>query len=223
MNAYLEECIDAAKSIDTAKLAATPLGEEIGWESGSESDFHILGQFPVRQMMQWVGIKGPRRRSSNPKNRLHQEVRFIGWCTEASPDLRPLVPSFIGLVSVEGSKATALITEDASRGNSVDVWSNPTSARSRELIRVAFSDFGEGCELQSAELKRTTAFEVDGQERLLDFTPPPVLYRTANAPDAYLDLHGDIMDAIPDLTITLPFESRLGQDLHKQYDTLLHF
>lgn len=223
MNTYLGECIDAVKSIDLPALAATPLGEEIGWETGSESDFHVLGQFSVSKTMQWVGIKGPRRQSSDPITRLQQEVKFIGQCTEVSPDLRPLVPSFIGLVSVEDSKAMALITEDASRGNTIEVWGTPTSARSRELIDAAFSDFGEGYSLQRSELNRTTAFDVDGQERLLDFTPPPVLYRVGNAPDSYVELHGDIMDAIPELTITLPHDSILGQDLHRLYTDLPQF
>lgn len=220
MNAYLEECIDAVKSIDLPTLAATPLGEEIGWETGSESDFHVLGRFSVRNTMQWVGIKGPRWQSSDPIVRAQQELGFIGQCTEGSPDLRPLVPSFIGLISVEGSEAMALITEDASQGKAVDMRSVPTSVRSRELIDTAFRNFGKGYRLQRAELDRTTAFDVGGQERLLDFTPPPVLYSSGDTPHSYEELHVDIWDAIPELTIALPLDSILGQDLHMHYTGL---
>jgi hypothetical protein len=96
-----------------------------------------------------------------------------------------------------------------------------TSQRVRELLYAPFKEQGpiENV-LEGQTLRKTTAFEVDGQERLLDFTPRPVKRKYLKDFPPYTQRFKAVYVSRPDFEVTVPHHSPLGSALHREYGKL---
>jgi hypothetical protein len=220
---YIEHCKATVAGINLDELAALPLGPEVGM-AGSGFKFcqlGQLGQLGIDGRQEWIGAKVPRMQVTDVQDRLRQEVPFLAYCLDSQPRLRSRVPNFMGILAVEGSDACALLTEDVSRGGQFGVHSRRASHDSRALFYVSFSQLGGyRSVLDVVELDFTTAFDVDGEERLLDFTPLPVNKHciTREAKPEYWQLHDRVSNEIEALTVTVPGDSPLGRAVRNECD-----
>lgn len=139
------------------------------------------------------------------------------FLAEHIPEIESSLPTFTGMVAVASEIEPiplAVITEDASQGGRLEVWQSPMSQEIRDLLGQRFTQFGEFYEIfDRSTLRNTTAFDVDGEERLLDFTPPPFRLKHYLRLPGYDDLYEYALDRQAEWTIEIPSDSPLAQSL----------
>lgn len=169
--AYLEQCRDLHSDIERAGINLD-IKEPSGW--GSNTIYRSIGSSTLNSgEVVYVGLKQPRSRPAG-LNRLLNELCSISIITERCPELMPLVPQFMGWTEWRSEECN--IAEDATRGGQTQVYSSKTSKQTRSILTTGFAEFGKLYDVfDDYELDRTTSFKVDGAERLLDFTPSPLL------------------------------------------------
>jgi hypothetical protein len=211
---YLESCIDVANSINPYRLATLKPGEVIG--SGSQFTFRPLGRLMIGgHNRQYVGLKSPRKRQPgkiSAADKLISEMASISLYTSGSPDLLPKMPAFMCLLKIKDTDHDFILTEDASEGGAKKVLPRRTLLSTRELLYEQFKDAGSSDDVLDKEvLDMTTAFSVEGVERLLDFTPDPVKTDVLYMKDAIGPHIIAAVERIEDLTLTIPAISPLGK------------
>lgn len=172
---YLEQCADYAASFDPHELGTHTLGVEIG--RGNFFAVAPLGTFAVRGSELHVAAKWGHQPASDVYSRIISEIACISLILREAPELTPLMPLFICELTVDGEER-ALLTEDASKGGQLDVRSMGVSDSTRQALYEAFRVYGpRETVFMEEELDRSLAFDVGGQEKFLDFTPPPLKSR----------------------------------------------
>jgi len=211
---YLDTCREAAETIDVDRLAAMQLGNMA--ERGGEFEFRQLGRLSVGSIgEQYLGVKSARQISGLAFSRVMDEIAFIGLEVHHSPELASYMPSFVNLLRVEDSDAVAILTEDASEGGSKEVHGRRASPTVTEMLYEPFKEQGTiGEVMDRAELRGTVAFDVEGRERLLDFSPRPVKLEYVTESAAFEEYQRQTMLALSEVTITIPGSSVLGQGLN---------
>lgn len=183
-------------------------GIRIG-EDGGEYRTRAIGEIEVCDASIFAAVKLPKGRA-DPILKTQTELSGIELLLSRIPELTPQVPQFMGLIAVEGGKPRAILTEDASRGGQEEVqalWSNMELA---ERVEAAFSrkeDFDY--EVDDESIEQILSFMVGGQQRLLDFTPPPV--RNLGTDDVFDQRADEVLLEGRDLVIDLPASSPLAQ------------
>ncbi len=211
---YFEACKAVVSALDTEELASLALGDVLG--RGSGFAFRQLGKLTIEPgNEQFLGIKVPTANKHAVEARLMGELAFIGLVVEMSPRLMDNVPSFMALARLEGDDILAgILTEDVSQGGKKRVREAPASNRLRKLLYEPFNDLGPIEKVMSDRVcDRSLAFNVEGTEKLLDFTPKPIHEPLLRSSASYRDAFGEAIDLIPDITITLPRSSNLGAAL----------
>lgn len=211
---YFETCKDVVSMVDVEALAALPLGGVVG--SGSGFVFRQLGKLTVANSPgQHFGIKIPTRWKSEAEIRFTDELAFIGLTLEASPELAANMPSFMALATVEGDDEPAgILTEDVSMGGTKKVRGMRASEQVRELIYAPFCELGSlDLVVSEEECDGSLAFNVNGEEKLLDFTPKPISQSLLYSSVSYREALYKVMDMMPELTINLRRNSVLGSAL----------
>lgn len=209
---YLEHCREAMASVDTQALAEMQLGRRIG-AAGSSFVVRHLGTLTILNEHTASSAKVPLPGSS-ANRRLRQELATMTMITDHIPEARPLLPKFMGLVTVEGhNQAAALLTEDVTDNNRHTIQSVPVSQQYRDALATGFREIGtfEGT-FRDEELRSSVAFSVDGQERWLDFTPSPI---NSNGPARQELRHYQyhVADSIDALACMVPADSPLAASL----------
>ena len=200
--------------VDVSELAALPLGEFTG--IGSRFGFRRLDKLLIANTHEeHFGIKLPLVCSADIKRRFGSELAIINFILTTSPELTTNMPRFMALAQVEGAhKPAGIFTEDVSQCGAKDVTEVAASQRVRELLYAPYSNFGTFDEVMSKDdCDNSLAFIVDGEEKLLDLSPPPISIRFAHAPEAYVGMLCEVEELLPELTITIPRDSTLGNTL----------
>jgi hypothetical protein len=208
---YFDECVAFLDAIGAARIAELRVGQESN--RGSQSAMHQLGSVVVGSQKHFLGVKVPIcPRPNEVQLRAAKEIALIDTILRRVPELRGAMPHFIGVLAVgEPQDVRALLTEDATEGGRRRIYPVPVSERIRRLLFGAFVEEGADpyrtfCE---STLERTTAFDDGTRQRLLDFTPPPVLYNALGLTD-YPKLNELVMGHMDLLTVTVSLESPLG-------------
>lgn len=211
---YLENCIDAVAAADVESLAASSFGEVLGKGSGFE--FRSLGKLALyNALKQYIGVKVLTSDKNDATLRLVSELPLISIILDSSPELLSKVPSFMALVSVEGEDSPrCIITEDTSEGGYKRVRGKRASQEVRDLLFRPFQELGSFDEVVNEdECNRSLSFDVGGEEKLLDFTPTPINQSLLYSYSPFKTVRSEMIDAIPDLTITIPRESTFAKYL----------
>jgi len=216
MPRYIEHCKTVIASINPDELAAFPLGAEVG-RPGSTFRLHQLGRLDIAGEPRWIGAKLARIANYDVYDRLREEVAFLTFCLDVQPELKAYVPRFMGILAVEGSAVCAFLTEDASCGGQHAVQPRTASHTTQAMLYAPFSHLGHQSNvLNEVGLVSTTSFDVGGQERLLDFTPPPIngayLFDRTLCPELW-QLENTVQRQTADFTVTVPQDSPLGHSL----------
>lgn len=206
---YLEQCADYAASFDPDKVGTHTLGVEIG--RGNFFAVAPLGTFAVRGSELHVAAKWGHQPASDVYSSIISEIACISLILREAPELTPLMPLFICELTVDG-KERALLTEDASKGGLLDVRSMGVSDSTRQTLYEAFSAYGsrDAVFMEEEQLNRSLAFDVGGQEKLLDFTPPPLKSRIRREASIAVIEHLESGK----LTVNVSGSSALGQAFH---------
>lgn len=211
---YLDICTEVKRCVNVDDLSSRKPGDLVGI-AGSGYCFRQLGALSVTDLKaDYVGLKIPRLTEKGIIARTHYEIAFIALQLNVTPELNSYFPRFMNLIQVEDSDSKALLTEDVSEGGHKELWGQPASSYVREMLYRPFSEYGAMDEvLDHHELNRTTAFDVGGEEKLLDLVPPPVQMRYRRRPDLAKAYSEAVHDALPNITITIPRDSNLADFL----------
>lgn len=207
---YLEHSVNVMQNLDMQALSQEQRGKWLG--SGTGFTMYHLGHISLNGALLPVGLKQSHRSGAHDTiNRLIREVACSELLTERVPQARKFLPAFMGLVAVENNpEAVAILTEDVSDDDAKKVFPRPVNDYMQEQMARGFADIGSADEvLQDEELHNSVAFDVDGQERWLDFTPSPIKL-TGKAQDVYFKKYFAVMDIRDDLTRTIPPDSPLA-------------
>ena len=143
--------------------------------------------------------------------RLQAELTDMLAIADRAPDLMHRLPSVIGLVTIDGQGPAGVIIEDATRGGKYDISSVSTSEDSRQKLAIGFAGRSGLDEMfDKAVLDSGMAFDIDENERFLDFTPSPFRINPHDSPllSRYRDAAEQSMGAI---TINIPSNSPLAK------------
>lgn len=212
---YLDTCKEASRSIDVEALGARTPGGLVG-TAGSGYSFRQLGTLiTAGSTKEHVGLKIPRLEEKDTINRVHADIAFIALQIEVTPELTSYFPRFMNLIQVEDSPAMAILMEDVSEGGQKSVWPAPATQRARQMLYLPYAELGDIHEvLEHWNLDRSTSFDVEGQEKLLDLTPPPIALKYLYYSLPLLQKHFEAaLEALPEVTITIPQDSILGDAL----------
>lgn len=213
---YFEQCAEIVDGIDATALANT--GPRKSTNSGGGFDFSHLGSFSVGGVTQSLGMKGPLSDTDYARIRLKQELTFVDYCLSNSPELNILVPSFMGILAIEGSKAEVFLTEDATEDGALAIRPMLTPQDTRQLLYAPFREQGSYDDVMSNdELNFTLAFRVDGRPRLLDFTPFPIKYSMIWEFPPFKERMKVLGDKLAELVITIPKDTVLGEYIDDNY------
>ena len=137
---YIDHCVETVAGIDPEEIAQRELGELIGGSSHLTSRGTMtfeLGNIATVHGALDIAYKDT---AVNPDWRLVTELRDTAFILSRAPELLSKFPYFAGLIAIEGAYfASGIVTEDASRGNSVEVRN---TRMSNETLGAIWHRFG---------------------------------------------------------------------------------
>lgn len=127
-----------------------------------------------------------------------------------------MVPKFLGILAIEGIGSSAVITEDVSKGGEYELgWEVPLPENIEQELFTAFDWAGNPDQVFNFKsLRKVVAFNVNGQPRLLDFTPPLFRPQFRKWPEYRTALHA-VGDHLEELTITVGRNSLLAGSINE--------
>jgi hypothetical protein len=208
-DSYVERCVAAVASIDAGALSELDVGPEIG--RGSGFAMRMGGVLGVLGADVHCGFKIDNKgQGTFVAPRLQQEVETIDLLLRHVPHLADEVPRFMAGLTIDGSAPVALLTEDASRGGVAEVDSLTQNYRLAHEIAESIKDTPE-VRLHIQRTRAAVSFSVDGQERLLDFTPPPLELADSDDTRIFEIVRNHLVNG--SLSLDIGSDSRLGQSL----------
>ena len=216
---YINQCVEVAGAIDRSALSQLEIGSQIG-ESGKHFVMRSLGHLSIQEVVVPVGVKIPRKIHDYSASdlitlRFQAEQESICLLTERMPELVDEVPKFIAMVSVGQKSPIALLTEDATATGHFPI--SPMHFMERypsdlaSSIEEAF--IGDSSVFVDKDvINESMQFAVGEKRRLLDFTPPPVGFKTVDGGE---ELRDRISEAIFErlAVVDVDSDSPFGQSL----------
>jgi hypothetical protein len=211
---YIEHCKQAVGSIDLAELQSLEVGQMVGKPNhltGDDTFVYAIGSLSIFEGTLPVAIKS----GGISRYRLQNEIVEFAVLADWAPELVPKIPRFIGGIAIDGSNSSVvMLTEDASAGSKFDVRRTRLSFESQIVLGRSFAELGSIYDNFHFEgLLSHTAFDVNGQERILDLTPSIFSHNFKMAVGAKyeLDVRESAMDAEKELIILIDHDSVLAQ------------
>lgn len=203
-NSYIEQCIDTLRQIrDSGQLAQHSKTGEVGRSRTFAT--YSLGSVALVAGDCYLGVKQPLAREG-VMARLHAELPVFASIVEGDSELRAVVPTVVGCLSIDHYRRTYLLVEDASENGSVAVTS---AVMSDELFtRMQSTTIMAGGELHQ-DARAHTAFQAGSVERILDGTPSPF----RRVPSHLAALREDVERYRSELVIDIPPDSPLARSL----------
>jgi hypothetical protein len=216
---YIDRCVEAVGTVDVDSLSGLEVGPAVG-NRGSQFAMRALGRLGVLHEDVHVGLKVPNNGSEGAAElRLQSELASIELLLNHIPELSPMVPKFLALLSVDENDPVAILTEDASSGGELEMWPLSFVGGESELacsISEAFSAV-EGAKVDRATIDYSLAFMVGDQQRLLDFTPSPVRSVNREENERVSDRLFDLIYEDRALTVDVGSQSPLGLSLAEHF------
>ncbi|MDB5185445.1 MAG: hypothetical protein JWN38_1253 [Candidatus Saccharibacteria bacterium] len=215
---YIDHSFWTLNAIDKQALASVVLGKPTA--TGSTTEFHPLGrpwrsaQATSTRRQLHIGFKtGLPGCHTEAARRLQVELPFFALLADRVPDLRMLLPNFLGRLTIGGLPA-GILTEDASFGGSRRVTPSVTSAATRRQLATVFCSKEDPAEavFYSEPLNNSFASIVAGHERLLDATPLPVLADKVELL-GLTEYQQYVIENLGALTVDLPPDSPFSRSL----------
>lgn len=206
-NSYLEKCIEVVAELRQLDLSSMTRGEYIG--EGSSFRVYNLGQIGLDGSTH-LGLKlsKPPRKGQSIM-RLSQEIASIDKILEKVPNTIDRVPSFMGLIAVgDSDNDVAVVTEEVTKGLTLSIRPIPADWP-EELAQGLGGEYGDYVDQET--IAGSLAFDVDGEEKWLDFTPSPFGVRAITDP-IYEDMD-KVLERQKELTVTIPSDSPLASSL----------
>jgi hypothetical protein len=215
-NLYINKSLETIDFLRTADLSSLEDRGIIGHGSGFE--MRALGSITLRGAQElWMGVKIPDSKH-DAALRLTKEITLTDLISQRAPEIAAKFPFFAGLLAVERTtNVVAILTEDASKDHSVRVHARPASAATRKSLEIGFADEEEFNVIDYEMLARSTAFDVAGEEKLLDLDPPPISMLSVPYDHRlfvdYMDIRDEVLDRQEELTLVISSDSELAQSL----------
>lgn len=207
---YIDHCIEVVQSIDPEELASKKsiglIGENIVLFSGPTTRTYSIGSTLTQNGEMHLAFK-----CGNHRYRVANELRDIDLILRRAPELFPKFPYFLGNLAIEGIKGSiGVITEDASKGGENLPIQTRVSHKTLEKLAQAFAEDG-GLWVFEEDNLDNAAFDVAGEERLLDMYPSIF----SHAFNKTHDLDGSIRahKAAEKTTIQIPLHSLLAESI----------
>lgn len=206
---YVEKCKETIAKIDPRDVGSFALGEVAGMGSGF--GFYPLGRLPIRSGDDMhVGLKKPWFRLSTAEGRMQRELSFMETVTKAAPEFMNYLPAFMALVNVKKIGAIGILTEDLAAGGTKEVRSRPLSHTVRKMLHESLKEYGSiGDVLDEETCDRSVAFDVEGNEKVLDLTPLPLNRIISNR--FLQNPNMQLRKSIAELTVTISHKSALAK------------
>lgn len=211
---YIEHSIKTVASIKPEVLAQIELGALIGRSSdeiGKATKTYVLGEHLTPNGILHIAFKDV----EYAEGRLVEELRDSRIISQRAPELVQKIPYFLGRIMVDGAKdISGLITEDASRGGLVIPKPIKTSSETLVKLDASFSDVGGLYVFDEVATEEKLAFDVDGEERLLDLYHCLLgSFLPNEAVEEYMQSAINAHKALPGVTIVIPPETPLAHSM----------
>ncbi len=171
-NGYIKTNIEVIKQINPDDLSEL-VPDIYGKESGGSRVFKPLGSVSVGGSKLHLGVKvgeSDFERAMIPLIFTH-ELADTAVIADRAPEIAHKLPRFMGLIEFDGNHAPAMLVEDMNPGRA-KVRQVSASDRTRASLEAMLP---VGSELDQTVLNAGMAFNIAGQERILDLHPSPFL------------------------------------------------
>jgi hypothetical protein len=150
-------------------LASRSVGFEIG--RSAKTITSALGTIEIDGAVHHLALKWGYSSLSAMYSRLVHESAQICVIAEKAPEVEPKLPYFVAGLTAGDDCFVGIITEDATQGGVLPIRDMKLTESTRQVLTTGFG----GTEFfDTWEMDYTVAFDVGGEERLLDFTPPMI-------------------------------------------------
>jgi hypothetical protein len=183
MGKYLDGCAGIASQLSIREVEDCVVGREIG--QGSKFTSYSLGIIAVAGHEIYACLKIPNKsivdRAFEIAARYAKEVVAIDDLLIRDESLVPYVPLFMAPLAIEGAGLVGILTEDATKNGKLEIREGAGFALEKRVIEAYSDVHGTSDAVFLDEVVRnslmfTLGNFADGfQERLLDFTPPPII------------------------------------------------
>lgn len=210
---YFETCQNVISEIDTDELARKQ--PVYTYPPGSGFMFRSLGRISMPDGIDFLGVKTAHHDKAECEARLPLELALTRHLISHDADFKKLLPSFMGLLKItETGEAVGILTEDIGNAGQKALKSIPASQLVRQKLHDAFKSTGRyESVLNEVVCDDNLAFDVEGSEKLLDFTPPPIKQARLNISPGYRAAYSESLYLIPEITISIPSTSNLARAL----------
>ena len=221
MISYIEQSKDVVANLVPAGIQDYSFKSSLG--EGNDAAVWSLGEVSQngQDAAHVVAIKCPRGSLVTPFDiRLVNELTQASILAEHSALIKDALPSFMGLIVVTRELAPsvkALLTEDLSRDGTVNVTHTQLPTELRRNLLGSFGITRFDTIFDEDALDGSNVFDVDGQHKILDLTPPPIKRsaRVLRGPLAsmYNRVHAEAEAALDSLTVTIDERTELGMSI----------
>lgn len=209
---YIQHCKDVIASIDPDDLGNREIGKLVGRTVhmlGPATSVYELGSVMIGDKPYTIALKD----DPEHRDRLSTELRDATILSDVVPQIVPKLPYFMGGIAIVDSKIRiGILTEDATRGSSVRIRPAHLRSETMGVIDRGFSAY-RNINIWRTPLAENSAFEVDGEERILDLFPSVIDGRISFGDDTnyYTSLWDEVDEAQEAVTVWVKKDSALAQ------------
>ncbi len=208
-NGYIKTNIEVIKQINPDDLSEL-VPDIYGKESGGSRVFKPLGSVTVGGAKLNLGVKvgeSDFERAMIPLIFTH-ELADSAVIADRAPEIAHKLPRFMGLIEFDDDHAPVMLVEDMNPGRA-KVMQTRASDHTRASLEAMLPI---GARLDQAVLNAGMAFDVGGEERILDLHPTPFL-RPEGDRELFKRYNALADHYTPDLVIKVAHDSPLAEQL----------
>lgn len=209
---YIDHCLAVVASIDPEEVASRELGVLVGRNRSGLTSVYSLGSLITPNGLLHLAFKSTH---GMPEVRVSEELKNVTLVTQRAPELTSSFPYFIGMLAINDDRGSVgILTEDATQGGNLPSFEMPVSEITQSILGRTFRDVGGISVFNQDALKARAAFNVGGEERILDFYRFVDGYRYGpRARDDYNHVFDKAFDAEAGLTVKIGSDSPLAKSL----------
>ncbi|MDB5186266.1 MAG: hypothetical protein JWL85_789 [Candidatus Saccharibacteria bacterium] len=209
---YLNTCINTISSLRESNIADRTIGEAVG--VGCRFEMRSLGRIGLDGV--YVGLRTPRQPRHTSLIRLMHDLTIANIIADRVPKLASRLPYFMGLLATGNTdKGIAVITEDATEGGTKSHQPRLPADETMALLEDGFLEDGDPADIFSTEGLSRIAFDVEGEERLLNFLPSPFNPDMLGKISGYREAEAAAIDSIPTLVWPVRPHSPLAESVRR--------
>ncbi len=209
-DSFIKESLVSASALVVEELSSKQVGEPIG--RGIRATVFPLGRLSLGTYAVPMCLKLIQGANTSAQ-RLIDEITITTIIVQKAPQLKRLFPSFMALVAINSPEyVVGILTEDVTNAGDRTSVSMPARQETVAAVKAAIQGPSDPDCLALRALGHSVAFDVAGEEKWLDLTPPPfVTPPTLAAENRQTMLQAK--ESLPDLTHTVLASSALVRSL----------